>query len=149
MDETIKSLIAKAWKDENVNLAPGRHYVDEEFVIRLHGSVEKQDDELVAPTVSIPLIPVLALFWEKCGIAQDEAMAVLREAITEAMEEGVTEDRHIKRRIDDVNKAISAVRKDLINRLPKIHRSGRTITKDLDITFISLSRIKEHEMAAA
>ena len=149
MDATIKALIAKSWKDEEANLDSGRHYFEEEFVARVSGTVEKQDDEFVAPTVSIPLIPVLALFWKKCGIAQDEAMALLREALTEAMKAGVTEDGHIKRRIHDVNAAIKAVRKDLINRLPKMHRSGKTITKDLDITVMPLSMIEKYEIAAA
>ena len=44
------------------DLAPGRHCTDDEFVVWLSGSVEKLGDELVAPTVSIPLITVLALF---------------------------------------------------------------------------------------
>ena len=40
-------------------------------MVRVTGSVEKLDDEMVAPTVSIPLIPALALFWEKCGVVRD------------------------------------------------------------------------------
>ena len=66
-----KALLAKAWKNEDADLLPGRQYVDEEFVVRVTGSVEKLDDEMVAPTVSIPLITALALFWEKSGIVRD------------------------------------------------------------------------------
>ena len=73
MDATIKSLLTKAWKNETADLAPGRHYIDEEFIVRVTGSVEKLDDELAAPTVSIPLIAALALFWEKAGIVRDKA----------------------------------------------------------------------------
>ena len=134
MTETIKALLAKKWKDEAADLAPGTHYFDEEFVVRLSGTVEKEDDQLVTPTVSVPLISVLALFWEKAGLAQDEAMGLLREAITEAMDQGVGEDAHIKRRIDDVSAAIKAVREDLLAELPKMPRAGRTITKSLRIT---------------
>ena len=93
MDATIKSLLAKTWKNEAANLAPGRNYIDEEFVVRVTGSVEKLDDEMVAPTVSIPLIAALALFWEKCGIVRDKALAMLRESLQEAMTEKVKEDR--------------------------------------------------------
>lgn len=134
MNSTIKALIAKAWKNESADLAPGTHYFDEEFVVRISGIVEKHDDQLVSPTVSIPLIPVLALFWEKAGITRDHALKILREAITEAMDNGVNEDRHIKERINDVNKAITAIRKDLIDQLPKMQRAGRTVTKDLKVT---------------
>jgi hypothetical protein len=63
----IKALLAKKWKNEAATLEPGHHAVDEVLVIRVTGSVERKDDQLVAPTVSIPLLPTLALFWEKAG----------------------------------------------------------------------------------
>ena len=143
MHSTIKSLVAKSWKNETADLEPGCHFFDEEFVIRVQGSVEKFDSQLVSPTVSIPLVTTLALFWEKCGLARDEAVAILREAVTEAMEEGVNEDSHIKNRIEDVNAAIGAVRKELIDQLPKMSRSGKVITKDLEVTVTALSVLEE------
>lgn len=138
MNETVKALLAKVWKDQETNLSPGTHFFDEEFTVRITGKVEKEDDQMVTPTVSVPLISVLALFWEKAGIAQDMALALLREAITEAMDIGVNEDGYIKSRIDDVNAAIKAVREDLLAELPKMPRTGRTITKGLRITVSSL-----------
>jgi hypothetical protein len=96
--------------------------------------VEKANDELVAPTVSIPLIPTLALFWEKCGVTRDHAIRMLREAITEAMLDGIKEDGHIQERIKDVEAAIKAIRTELIDRLPKMKRSGKLITKGLAVT---------------
>ena len=80
------------------------------LTVRVSGTVEKKDDEFAAPTVSIPLIPTLALFWEKCGITRDHALRMLREAITEAMLDGVKEDDHIQSHIKDVDAAIKAVR---------------------------------------
>jgi len=129
----VKALLAKKWKDEETHLTPGVHFIDEELTVRLRGTVEKEDDQLVTPTVSVPLISVLALFWEKCGIARDDAMCLLREALIEAMDDGRNEDAEIKARIDDVNSAISAVRNDLLAQLPKMPRAGRTITKNLRI----------------
>lgn len=134
MNETIKALLAKKWKDEETDLTPGTHFFNEEFIVRVSGTVEKEDDQLVTPTVSVPLISVLALFWERVGIGRDEAMALLREAICEAMDQGVAEDAHIKSRIDDVASAIKAVREDLLAELPKMPRAGRTITKGLRIS---------------
>jgi len=134
----IKGLLAKKWKDEETHLTPGVHWIDEEFTVRVRGKVEKEGDQLVTPTVSVPLISVLALFWEKCGLAQDDALAILREALIEAMDDGISEDAHIKARIDDVNKAIAAVRNDLLAQLPKMPRAGRTITKNLRITVTPL-----------
>lgn len=134
MHNTIKGLLAKVLKDEVVDLAVGRHHIDEVLLVHVQGSVEKFDDQLAAPTVSIPLVTTLALFWEKAGIEKDKALRLLREAISEAMAEGVDENAQIKARIDDVTAAITAVRKELIDKLPKMRRSGRVVTKDLIVS---------------
>jgi hypothetical protein len=131
MNATIKSLLSKAWKSEVADLALGRNYIDEEFVVRVTGSVEKLDDELALPTVSIPLIPTLALFWEKCGIVRDRALAMLREALEEAMTEKVKEDKSIVSRIKDVDSAIKAIKQELIAELPKMHREGKVLIDGL------------------
>lgn len=119
MKATVKALLAKVWKDEEADLTPGTHNFDEEFIVRVSGNIEKQEDQLVTPTVSIPLISVLALFWEKAGIAQGQAMSLLREAMIEAMDAGVGEDSHIKSRIDDVNAAIKVRPGRSAGRTPK------------------------------
>ena len=77
------------------------------------------------------------MFWEKCGVTRDYALRMLREAITEAMLDGVKEDDHIQSHIKDVEAAIKAVRTDLIDGLPKMRRSGKVITKDLTVTVTS------------
>lgn len=92
----------------------------------------------MSPTVSIPLVSTLALFWEKSGLNRDEAISLLREAITEAMDDRVNEDAAIQARIDDVQAAITAVRSELIDQLPKMKRAGRLVTKDLDIAGTSV-----------
>ena len=125
-DENIKGLLAKAWKDEALDLEPGRYFCDEVLTVRVTGTVEKKDDEFAAPTVSIPLIPTLALFWEKCGVTRDYALRMLREAITEAMLDGVKEDDHIQSHIKDVEAAIKAVRTDLIDGLPKMRGPAKS-----------------------
>jgi hypothetical protein len=51
--ENLKALLAKAWKDEELDLDPGRHYFDEVLTVRVSGTVEKQADQLVAPTTSM------------------------------------------------------------------------------------------------
>ena len=136
-DENIKGLLAKAWKDEAIDLEPGRYLCDQVLTIRVTGTIEKKDDEFAAPTVSIPLIPTLALFWEKCGVTHAHALRMLKEAITEAMLDGVKEDDHIQSHIKDVEAAIKAVRTDLIDLLPKMRRSGKVITKDLTVTVMA------------
>lgn len=139
----IKNLIAKVWGKEKADFGVGRHEIDEVLVVRVRGSIEKHTDQLVSPTVSIPLVSTLALFWSKAGLNRDEALSLLREAITEAMDDKVNEDAAIQQRIDDVQEAISAVRSELIDQLPKMKRSGRLVTKDLDIAVTSVGFAEE------
>lgn len=136
MDNTIKSLIARSWKDEALELDAGDHYFDEVLSIHVSGTVTKHTDQMAAPTTSLPLIPILALFWEKCGVSRDHALRMLREAITEAMTNGKSKDEQIEARIKDVEKAVETVKTDLIAKLPKVKRSGRVITKDLRISVL-------------
>ena len=139
MDNNIKALIAKAWKDEDLDLDPGRHYFDDVVTVRLSGIIEKQADQLVAPTTSVPLIATLALFWEKAGIARDDALNMLREAITEAMSEGTDKNEQIESHIKDVEAAVKAVKDDLIAKLPKARRSGKVVTKDLEVEILPVA----------
>ena len=135
--ENLKALLAKAWKDEELDLDPGRHYFDEVLTVRSAGSVEKQADQLVAPTTSIPLILTLALFWEKAGITREHALNMLRDAITEAMAEGTDKNERIEARIKDVEAAVKAVKDELIAKLPKARRSGKVVTRDLTVEFVA------------
>ena len=133
MQEHVKGLLAKVWGKETVDLDVGHHYFDETLTVRISGTVEKQQDQLVAPTTSIPLVATLAFFWQKCGVTRDAALKMLKEAIVEAMTAGKDTNEHIEARIKDVEGAIQAVKKDLIDNLPKVKRSGRLLTKDLNV----------------
>jgi hypothetical protein len=141
MLNTLKSLVAKSWKDEDAELEPGKHFFDEEFVVRVSGSVEQRPDELVAPTVSIPLIPALALFWEKAGIARGPALEMLKQALLEAMDKGTKEDPNIQDRMKDVEAATKAIRQDLIAKLPPMKRSGKLLLKDLDVEIVPVGAL--------
>jgi hypothetical protein len=141
MLSTLKSLVAKSWKDEDAELEPGKHFFDEEFVVRISGSVEQRPDELVAPTVSIPLIPALALFWEKAGIARGPALEMLKQALLEAMDKGSKEDPNIQDRMKDVEAATKAIRQDLIAKLPPMKRSGKLLLKDLDVEIVPVGAL--------
>ena len=138
-----KALIDKGWKNQKADLPVGKHEVNETLLIRVRGQVEKHDDQMIAPTVSIPLISVLAYFWEKAGIERDPAMAMLRDALHEAMQENRSEDAAIQARIEDVQTAIKAVKTELIATLPKMQRSGRLDTKGLSIDVLALSANQE------
>jgi hypothetical protein len=143
MDSTIKALIVKKFKDSELELEVGRHNVDETFVVRVVGSVERHEDQWIAPTISIPLIPVVAFLWERLGVERDTAMIILRDAITEAMQSKTNESPSIKSRMDEVAEAVAAVKRDLIGVLPKMRRTGRTDVSDLRVTIADLSPVSE------
>lgn len=138
MFANAKALIANSWKNEAADLPVGRHEVNETLLVRVRGQIEKHDDQMIAPTVSIPLVSVLAFFWERAGIERDAALAMLRDAIHEAMSNGENEDAAVQKRIEDVEAAIKAVKTDLIATLPKMPRSGRLDTKNLNIDVLGL-----------
>lgn len=149
MDTSIKALIVKKFKDAELDLDVGRHYIDETVVLQLSGTVERHEDQWIAPTISIPLIPTIAFFWERLGIEKDAAMSVLREAITEAMRAKVNESPSIKSKMDDVAEAVAAVKRDLIGELPKMRRAGRTDVSDLQVTVNELTPVSEPLYAVA
>jgi hypothetical protein len=131
--DNIKGLLAKKWKNETLELEPGVHDFDETITIRVSGSVQKMDDQFVAPTTSLPTILTLALFWQKCGVTRDHALNMLKEALTEAMTNGKDKDTEIAARVKDVEKAVESIKRDLIAKLPKQKRAGRVVTKNLTV----------------
>ena len=143
MDNNVRALIVKKFKDAELELGIGRHKVDETFVVRVVGSVERHEDQWIAPTISIPLIPVMAFFWDRLGVEKDAAMSVLRDAITEAMQSKTNESPSIKSKMDEVAEAVAAVKRDLIGVLPKMRRAGRTDVSDLRVTMADLSPVEQ------
>ena len=149
MDSTLKALVVKKFKDSELNLDVGRHWVDETVVVQVSGTVERHEDQWIAPTISIPLIPTIAFFWERLGVERDAAMGILREAITEAMRAGSNESPSIKSKMNEVAEAVAAVKRDLIGELPRMRRAGRTDVSDLQITLNALTPVSEPLYAVA
>jgi hypothetical protein len=149
MDSNIKALIVKKFKDAEMDLNVGRHWVDETFVVRVSGAVERHEDQWIAPTVSIPLIPTIAFFWDRLGVEKEAAMNILRDAITEAMRAKTNESPAIKSRMDDVAEAVAAVKRDLICELPKMRRAGRMDVGDLQVSLNELTPVSEPLYAVA
>jgi len=149
MDSTLKALIVKKLKDAEMDLDVGRHWIDETVVLRVSGTVERHEDQWIAPTVRIPLIPVIAFFWERLGVERDAAMSVLRDALAEAMRAKTDESPSIKSKMDDVAEALAAVKRDLIEELPKMRRAGRTDVSDLAVSVNALTPVSEPLYAVA
>ena len=138
MNSTLKALIVKKFKDSDLDLDVGRHWIDETVVLRVLGSVERHEDRWILPTVSIPLIPVIAFFWERLGVEKDAAMLAKAD-----------ESPGIESKMDDVAAAVAAVKRDLIGELPKMRRAGRTGVSDLAVSVNSLTPVSEPLYAVA
>lgn len=149
MDSAIKSLVAKSWTHKQADIEPGNHFIDETFLVTVTGMVEKREDDFAAPTVSIPLISALALFWDRAGIARDEALAMLRDALREAMNKEVKEDGHIAERIKDVEKAVKTIRQELIAKLPPMRRAGKVIVENLSVEAMPVADLVASEALVA
>jgi hypothetical protein len=149
MDSSTKALICRKFKDAELDLDVCLHHVDETVVIHVSGTVERHEDQWIAPTISILLIPVIAFFWERLGVGRDAAMSVLRDAIGEAMRMKTDESPSIKSKMDDVAEAVAAVKRDLIGGLPKMRRAGRTDVSDLQVSVNALTPVSEPLYAVA
>jgi hypothetical protein len=138
MNENIKGLLAKCWKDELVDLAPGTHYVDEVLTIHVSGSVQKQADSMVAPTTSLPYLSIIALLLERSGCTKGSSVKLLREVITEAMTNpGKGKNEQIEARMKDVETAVKLVKEELVGKLERQHRDGRLLINGLTIAVLN------------
>ena len=149
MDTSIRALSFKKFKDADLDLDVGRHFIDETVVVQISGTVERHEDQWILPTVSIPLIPTIAYFWERLRVDKDAAMGVVRDAIAEAMKARINESPSIKSKMDDVAEAVAAVKRDLIGELPKMRRAGRTDVGDLQVTVNELTPVSAPLYAVA
>jgi hypothetical protein len=131
MCDNLKGLLSKVWKDEPLELLAGKHHFDEVVTVRVSGTVEKQNDQFVAPTTSIPLLLTIALLFQKSGATRENNLRLLRDVLELAMQEGADKDDQIKSYIKDCEAMVAAVKEQLISKLPKVKRSGRVVTKDL------------------
>ena len=135
MDSTIQSILGKIWSKNAPDIEPGLTEVHGEYLVRVSGCVEKGEDGFATPTVSIPLISTLAFCFEKLGVDRDSQVAVLRSAITEAMEAEQKEDSAIQSRIRHVSEAVEFVKREILQNLPKMKRSGKLDTRNLRVSF--------------
>jgi hypothetical protein len=49
MESSIKALIVKKFKDTDLELDVGRHFIDETVVVRISGTVERREDQWIPP----------------------------------------------------------------------------------------------------
>ncbi len=60
----------------------------------------------------------------------------MREILTLAINEGQCKNQQLEARMKDVESAIKMVKEELISKLPKQRRSGRLVTKNLQVNVL-------------
>lgn len=137
----VNTTLARAFGklDDAKGLEPGDHHVEATYLVRISADLKKLADTECTPTTSIPLITTLALLLEKSGITRESSARVLREALIEAIELGEEAGAHIADRIADVEDAVHRVRKEVLNKLPKVPKSGacKVTVQTLEIQEVS------------
>lgn len=132
--QVIQSLLGKIWSKNAPDLEPGLTEIHGQFIVTVSGCVEKGADTDYTPTVSVPLVQTLAFCFEKLGVDRDSQVAVLREAIREALSHGDKVDEAINSRIRHVSDAVEFVKREVLQKLPRSTRQGRIDTRNLRVS---------------
>lgn len=128
LEVAIGEFFGKKSKAGKPRLAQGSETnIDEVVTIRIRGTVKKAKDTTRIPTTSIPLKVAMALLLEKAGYGREaqrqEAMHLLIEAMTEALEDGWETNDSVAERIKDIDKAMERVQSGLAQ-LPPVDVNG-------------------------
>ena len=106
---------------EKASIPEGVYEYD--FVALFRGSFSKGADTDKAPTCSIPLITTLALLIHRMGFTRVDAIKLLREVMTEAIEMDKDANAQFLEQCG-VLEAQQLVKKEVIDKLPRTHVNG-------------------------
>ncbi len=128
LEIALGEALAKKSKAAKPRLAQGsEETIDETVTLRVRGTVSKGKDTDYTPTVDIPIKLALALVLEKAGYGRqgqrENAIALLTEAMSEALQQGDEPSEAIAERIKDIDKAMGLVQSSLSD-LPLKTRNG-------------------------
>ena len=122
LNNLVAAKVAKTARDE-VN--PGEHTVD--FTVRVTGTVKVLADTEKTSTVSIPVKEVLALFVQRSGCTREASLALLRECLTDALNNSTKGEGAIEGGVD-LDAEFKAAVADLTASLPKTPVKGAVKT---------------------
>lgn len=128
MDNEIILALSKYFNNlaKGLDIAPGNIQIDTEVVVRLEGELVRKKDFQRAPTVSIPLIPTMALLIQRLGIQRETAKALIFEVMLEAiLDKSTLEEKYelFETHIKDVEAAMEHVQ-EITQSLPKVDTKG-------------------------
>lgn len=130
----LNAVIGKLAKGNNP-IAPGSYSIDETITLRVAGTIDKGDDENYTPTISVPVKALAATLLPRLGATREAGIAVLVEAITEALNNGKKADETLRNRMKDADAAFDMVNQRVLANLPPSTRTGKTI---VDCTLVAV-----------
>lgn len=124
MTDLQKFVLAKLLPSK-IELEQGQHPFDFVAVVAAKGVVSKGKSSMATPTVNIPMIPLLALMFKRMGIQRDAMAKLLRECMTEAIEEGKKGADVLKEQYPEIHEWELMVN-EVTQSLPKVPKTGPT-----------------------
>lgn len=124
----LSKLIAdKQAKDARSKLGPGHHDID--LTVRIKGSMSIGEDYEKAPTVSIPLLAVLALFAKRAGVTKESSLNLIRECMVEALSTANKGADVLAAEVEGLEIMVKEIQQEVIAKLPKTISKGVVKTK--------------------
>jgi hypothetical protein len=124
MNNVLALAVAGVKIDKEVRnaVSTGKYAVDS--WVHVQGTVSVGADYDTAPTVSLPVLEILALFVARAGITREASMKLLREVAGEAIAATGGAAGSIVAEVEAVKDALEVVKRQVIDTLPRQTRKG-------------------------
>jgi len=109
--------------------AVGKTKVAGTVTVNVDAEISKLPDELYAPSVHIPYLKVFANFAKISGITRDKAIQNFKVAMQNSLENDTDAGEELDGLVSDLEKFESLIQTEVIDKLPKQLRAGRTSVK--------------------
>ncbi len=116
---------------------------EEELVFISTGVVTKGEQELITPTTSIPWTIVAGELLRSCGVTGDSAILRLRTALETVLGTDKALATQLKEQHKSVAKAVERIKEEILSKLPKTPREGKTTHAVVTETVIILKGVEE------
>ena len=113
LDDVTTAALAKYYTKESkdIDVAPGAHTIDEEFSVRVVGTIERKPDTEAKPPMKMPIAHVLAVFIGNIDTYHPEIADDVREDLQRTLKECATKPERIARNYP----AELAITKDMVD----------------------------------
>jgi len=125
----LSNLLGKEIKSRRSALSPGVYVVEAGSFDLPGGTVTVGADEMVTPTVSVPLLNVLTIALHRAGFQREGIMALVVEAAREAINNGKKIGPELDATAAYVAQGVKELQATFAADLPKVNRVGKVGVK--------------------